>query len=95
MQTLTEEQRRQWDADGYLVIEGALSDDEVAFFNDELDRIRLLPGWEPGGDAIGHYAWLVRDGGKRTGGTHQKNRHSAVDDVGAQDTVRQLVSDTS
>ena len=58
MQTLTELQREQWDTDGYLVIEGALDDDEVAFFSDELDRIRLEPGWEPGGEAMGHYAWL-------------------------------------
>lgn len=58
MQTLTAEQRRQWDEDGYLVIEGALSDDEVAFFNDELDRIRLEPGWEPDRNVLGHYAWV-------------------------------------
>jgi len=62
MQTLTDQQRRQWDDDGYLVIEKALSNNEVAFFGDELDRVRLVPGWEPGGDALGHYAWL--DGAK-------------------------------
>lgn len=60
MQTLTGEQRRRWAEDGYLVVEGALDDDEVAFLNDELDRIRLEPGWEPGRDALGHYAWLDR-----------------------------------
>ncbi|MDH3680324.1 MAG: phytanoyl-CoA dioxygenase family protein, partial [Acidimicrobiia bacterium] len=56
--TLTDHQRRQWTDDGYLVIEGALDDDEVAFFNDELDRVRLEPGWEPDVDVLGHYAWL-------------------------------------
>ena len=34
--------------DGYLQIEGALSDDQVALFSAELDRFRLEPGWEPG-----------------------------------------------
>ena len=54
--TLSDEQRRRWDAEGYLVIEGALDDDQVAFFSEELDRIRLEPGWEPGDEALGHYA---------------------------------------
>ncbi len=42
---------------------------------------------------IGHNAWLVLDGGKRTGGPHHESRHSAVDDVGARDTGRQFVGD--
>ena len=61
MQTLTDEQRRAWTSDGYLKLEGALAPDEVAFFNDELDRVRAEPGFEPiKGDnlPIGHYGWL-------------------------------------
>lgn len=58
MHTLTDEQRRHWDEEGYLVIDGALDPDEVAFFNEELERIRLLPGWEPSKVALGHYGRL-------------------------------------
>lgn len=61
MQTLTAEQREQWETDGYLVIRGALPADEVAFFNEEIDRIRTVPGYEPiRGEKvpIGHYGWL-------------------------------------
>ena len=61
MQKLTESQCKSWSVDGYLKIEGALSTDEVTFFNQELDRIRQEPGYEPQRAAdlpIGHYAWL-------------------------------------
>jgi hypothetical protein len=56
MKKLTDEQRDQWAIDGYLHLEQALTDDEVTFFADELDRIRMLPGYEPGDDQLGHYA---------------------------------------
>ena len=56
MQTLTDDQRERWQTDGYLHLEGVLGADEVALFADELDRIRLLPGYEPGGDQLGHYS---------------------------------------
>ena len=58
MQTLTEEQSLQWASDGFLHIEGALTDDEVAMFSAELDRFRHLPGWEPSMEVLGHYTWL-------------------------------------
>jgi len=61
MRTLTVEQRRQWQTDGYLHLEGVLDDDQVAFFSEEIDRIRTVPGWEPKPDPelpIGHYAWM-------------------------------------
>ncbi len=60
MHTLTELQREQWAVDGYLQIEGALSSEEVELFSNELDRIRLLPGYEPacGNLPLGHYAWV-------------------------------------
>ncbi len=61
MQTLTPEQRAQWQVDGYLHLEGALSADEVAFFNTDLDRVRALPGFEPVSRPelnIGHYEEL-------------------------------------
>ena len=61
MQNLTTEQRRQWQTDGYLHLEGVLDEEQVAFFSDEVDRIRTVPGWEPKRDPelpIGHYAWL-------------------------------------
>ncbi len=34
IRTLTGAQRIQWETDGYIVLEGALSQDEVAFFSD-------------------------------------------------------------
>lgn len=58
MQTLTDEQRERWQTDGFLHLEGVLDPDEVAFFCDELDRIRALPGYEPGSDQLGHYELL-------------------------------------
>ena len=47
MKKLTRAQREQWAIDGYIRVEGALSADQVAFFDAELDRVRQLPGWEP------------------------------------------------
>jgi len=58
VQTLTDEQRERWQTDGYLHLEGALDADEVAFFSDELDRIRLQRGYEPGSDQLGHYSMM-------------------------------------
>ncbi|MDA1076118.1 MAG: phytanoyl-CoA dioxygenase family protein [Proteobacteria bacterium] len=61
MEKLTDQQRRQWQIDGYLHLEGALSAQQVGFFNDEMDRVRALPGFEPDNNPelpIGHYAWL-------------------------------------
>jgi Phytanoyl-CoA dioxygenase (PhyH) len=58
---LTDEQRRQWATDGYLHLEGVLSEAEVVRYRQELDRIRPLPGWEPArieGLPIGHYERL-------------------------------------
>ena len=62
MKKLSEEQRIQWDVDGYVVVEGALSSDQVSFFNDEIDRIRTVPGWEPVPDNLprGHYGWVEK-----------------------------------
>jgi ectoine hydroxylase-related dioxygenase (phytanoyl-CoA dioxygenase family) len=62
MQTLTEKQRAQWAIDGYLQLEQVLSADEVAFFSDQLDRLRKKPGWEPlSGDLpLGHYGWVAQ-----------------------------------
>ena len=61
MEKLTEQQRASWNVDGYLKLEQVLTTDEVSFFNDELDRIRQEPGWEPVREPklpIGHYGWL-------------------------------------
>ena len=60
MQKLSDEQGRQWAIDGYLHLEGVLSADEVAFFADEIDRMRDRPGWEPKPDELprGHYGWV-------------------------------------
>ena len=57
MKTLTDEQRSKWAIDGYLQLEQVLSPDEVAFFNEQLDRMRKKPGWEPDLSElpIGHY----------------------------------------
>ena len=60
METLTTAQRRQWQTDGYLHLEGVFDAERVRFFSDEMDRIRQIPGWEPHRDPelpIGHYAW--------------------------------------
>ena len=60
MQTLTPEQRRNWNIDGYLLVEGALSPDRVAFFSDKIDEVRKRPGYEPLSGMLprGHYGWV-------------------------------------
>jgi len=58
---LSEEQRRHWQTDGYLHLEGVLDASEVGFFSEEIDRIRTLPGYEPDRNPelpIGHYAHM-------------------------------------
>jgi hypothetical protein len=60
MLKLSPTQNNQWTVDGYLHIEGVLTPDEVAFFGDELDRIRHVPGWEPSEEVLGHYQWSDR-----------------------------------
>jgi len=68
MQELTEQQRVQWVEDGYLVIEGALGQDEVSLFHEDLERVRLEPGWEPSDVALGHYGWADHAANTRRGG---------------------------
>ena len=60
MEKLTDLQREQWAVDGFIQLEGALSPDEVEFFSDQIDRIRMLPGYEPsrGTRPLGHYDWV-------------------------------------
>ena len=58
MLKLTREQRRDWDTNGYICLEGVLSADEVAFFVDQLDEFRARPGWEPMSAPLGHYGWM-------------------------------------
>ena len=58
MEILDDVQRERWATDGYLHLRGVLSPDEVDFFSDELDRVRLLPGYEPGQAQLGHYEWM-------------------------------------
>ena len=65
MQLLDPVLKRQFYTDGYIVLEGLLSAEEVELFNAELDRIRTIPGYEPDSDPrfnIGHYS--VRDHAK-------------------------------
>lgn len=58
--TLTDLQREQWAVDGYLQIEGALSPAEVDFFSNQLDKVRMQPGFEPAPGKLprGHYDWV-------------------------------------
>ena len=61
MQTLTAEQRRQWQVDGYLHLKGVLNPDEVEHYSGQMDRVRTLPGYEPDRKPdlpIGHYSWM-------------------------------------
>ncbi len=61
MHTLTQEQRRQWQVDGYLHLEQVFDADEVNFYCDQMDRFRKVPGYEPDRAPhlpIGHYSWM-------------------------------------
>ena len=65
MQSLDPALKCQFHTDGYIVLEGLLSAEELDLFNAELDRIRTIPGYEPDSDPrfnIGHYS--VRDHAK-------------------------------
>ena len=58
MQKLTEEQRNDFAINGYLHLKGVLGAEEVDTLSDELDRVRLEPGYEPSNLPRGHYGWL-------------------------------------
>jgi hypothetical protein len=60
MTALSDLQREQWAVDGYLQLEGVLNPAEVDFFSEEIDRVRMLPGYEPSRETmpLGHYAWV-------------------------------------
>ena len=61
MQTLTPEQHKQWQVDGYLHLEQVFDADEVNFYCDQMDRFRKVPGYEPDRRPdlpIGHYSWM-------------------------------------
>ena len=58
MLTMTKEQSRAWDVDGYFIVEGAFDADEVAFYGAEIDNLRAKPGWEPTNLPRGHYGWV-------------------------------------
>ena len=60
MRRLTDAQRRRWDSDGYIVVEGALNPERVALYECEVDALRGKPGWEPMGKPLGHYGWVER-----------------------------------
>ena len=68
MEILDDVQRERWATDGYLHLRGVLSPDEVTFFSDELDRVRLLPGYEPGQAQLGHYEWMQTSNSVETEG---------------------------
>jgi hypothetical protein len=57
VQTLTEKQRAQWAIDGYIHLEKVFSPDEVDFYSDQIDQMRVQPGWEPNPAELprGHY----------------------------------------
>lgn len=58
---LTDAERSIWQSEGYLHLQGVLDARQVAFFRDQLDRVRALPGYEPDPNPelpIGHYRWL-------------------------------------
>ena len=60
MLQLSDQQRRFLGTDGYLHLEGVFNADEVSFFNNEMDRVRQIPGFEGAADPelpIGHYSW--------------------------------------
>ena len=60
MLRLGDQQRRNFEADGYLHLEGVLNPDEVSLFVSEMERMRRIPGFEASSDPelpIGHYQW--------------------------------------
>ncbi len=62
MQTLTDEQRRQWAVDGYLHLKQVFNPDEVILYSRLIDEMRHQPGWEPRADMPrGHYGWVDRN----------------------------------
>lgn len=61
MRKLNERQRNDWAINGFLHLEQALAPDEVAFFCDQIDGMRMKPGWEPADLPLGHYGWVERN----------------------------------
>ncbi|MDP6690075.1 MAG: phytanoyl-CoA dioxygenase family protein, partial [Alphaproteobacteria bacterium] len=58
MQTLSKKQRRAWEIDGYIHLEGVFDAEEAAFLCDRVDDLRAQPGWEPTNLPRGHYGWV-------------------------------------
>ncbi|MEM7539371.1 MAG: phytanoyl-CoA dioxygenase family protein [Chloroflexota bacterium] len=61
MQKLTDAQKQQFHADGYLHLEQVFNAEEVAYYSSEIDRIRSIPGYEPDKNPDvprGHYIWM-------------------------------------
>jgi hypothetical protein len=58
MKTLSDEQRNRWAVDGYIHLEQVFDPAEVKFFCDRVDQMRHRPGWDPGDEQRGHYAWV-------------------------------------
>jgi hypothetical protein len=58
VQTLTKEQRRAWDINGYIHLRGVFDGAEAASFCDKVDALRAQPGYEPTDLPRGHYGWV-------------------------------------
>ena len=58
MQKLNQAQRHSWATDGFIHLEGVFDAQEVAFYGDQIDRLRHLPGYEPTDLPRGHYGWV-------------------------------------
>jgi hypothetical protein len=61
MHQLSQTQLDQWNTDGYLHLKSILSKDQITHFLSQMDRIRILPGYEPDNNPnvpMGHYKWL-------------------------------------
>ena len=59
MATLNNLQRKKWTLDGFIQLEGVLTTEEVELFSEQIDRIRMLPGYEATkGSPLGHYEWV-------------------------------------
>lgn len=58
MLTMTKQQRRAWEIDGYFILEGAFDPGEVKFYAEQIDNLRAKPGWEPTNLPRGHYGWV-------------------------------------
>ena len=81
MEQLSKQQRRAWDINGFIHLEGVLDADEISHLCQQVDDIRTKPGWEPTNLPMGHYDWVEQCQNQDTEGFMDRRDLLSYDDA--------------